>query len=173
MIPVLVVTGPCGVGKSSVASGIAELLCEQRMPHAVIDMDWTRDCFPSPADDPFHTALGYKNLAGMWQNYHTAGAQWLILVDVVEARADLDHVRAAVPGAKITLVRLRAGVPTLHARLVGREVGQSLVWHKARAAELSAQMDRDALEDVLIDTDGKGVLEIASEVLLKTRWIAS
>jgi len=73
-IPVIVVTGPVGVGKSSVAAAMSQLLDQTGMPHALIDLDALRWCHPSPAHDPFHIALGLRNLAAVWTNYHAANA---------------------------------------------------------------------------------------------------
>src|SRR5688500_12076589 len=89
-IPVAVITGPVGVGKTSVASAISDLLGDAGRAHALIDMDWLRSCHPAPPDDPFHTALGIDNLARVWAGYRGAGAERLVLVDVVEERGMLD-----------------------------------------------------------------------------------
>jgi chloramphenicol 3-O-phosphotransferase len=169
-IPILLLTGPVGVGKTSVAMAISELLNERGEPHAVIDQDWLRWCHPSPSHDPFHIQLGLRNLAAVWANYRSAGAARLILADVVEARADLEAYRGAIPGAAIILVRLHAALPTLHARLAVREAGASLHWHQQRAGELIVQMERDALEDLRVDTEGKPIEEIAAEVLERVGW---
>ncbi len=61
-IPVLVITGPVGVGKTTVAAALSELLAQARLAHAVIDLDWLRWCYPSPAHDPFQLELGIHNL---------------------------------------------------------------------------------------------------------------
>jgi DNA polymerase III delta prime subunit len=167
-IPTLVITGPPGVGKTTVGGAIGELLEERGEPHALIDLDWMRWCWPRPADDPFHTALGVRNLAAVWANYRAAGARRLILVDVVENRATLDDYRAAVPGAAIILVRLHADLSTIYTRLAGREAGESLAWHQSRAAVLNTQMERDALEDLRIDTAGRDPAAIAREILEQT-----
>lgn len=170
-IPLLVLTGPVGVGKTSVAAVLSDLLAEAGMVHAVIDLDWLRWCRPSPPSDPFHTALGLDNLAMIWRQYQEKQAERLILVDILESPAMLDAYRQAIPGARPTVVRLHAELATIHARLERREIGASLEWHRRRAAELSAQMERDALEDVRIATDDKTLLEIAWEVVRQTGWV--
>ena len=77
----------------------------------------------------------------------------------------------AVPGARLTVVRLHAALPTLRTRLAARETGASLAWHQNRAVELSEIMARNCVEDLLVDTDGKSVREIAGEVATKIGWI--
>ena len=170
-IPTVVITGPVGVGKSSVANAVSQLLGEAKKPHALVDMDHLRWCNLAPDDDPFNMRLGLRNLALVWANYVAAGAQRLIIVDIVERRDDIDDYQKAVPGARIVVVRLRADLATIHARLEHREVGTSLDWHQARAAELVAQMERDQVEDVVIDTEGKAVLAVAAEVLERVKGV--
>ena len=169
-IPVLVLTGPVGVGKTAVAGELSSLLEERGTAHAVIDMDWLRWCYPSPKQDPFHTALGLRNLAAVWASYSEAGAGRLVLVDVVETRDMLAAYHAAIPSADIYVVRLNATLPSILRRLAGRETGASLAWHQARAGELLGLMAERAVEDLLVDTDGKTVAEVAREVLYAIGW---
>ena len=169
-LPVLLVTGPVGVGKTSVAVSLSASLSRAGVPHALIDMDWLRECSPAPPGDPFQMALGMRNLAAVWANFREAGAERLVLADVVETREQRADYEAAVPGAGIQIVRLKAPLPTIHRRLEGRETGESLNWHQYRAAELAEQMERDALEDLLIDTERKTIGEIAQEVMERAGW---
>jgi adenylylsulfate kinase len=167
---VLVLTGPVGVGKTAVASALSGLLEQTGIPHALIDMDWLRWCYPTPSDDPFHMALGLRNLAMVWGNYRAVGARWLILVDIVETREALAEYHAAIPDASIIVVRLQATLPTILHRLRRRETGASLTWHEQRADELARLMAEQAVEDLLVQTEAKTVEEIAREVLTRTGW---
>jgi hypothetical protein len=173
LFPVLLLTGPVGVGKTTVASLLSMLLIERGVSHALIDLDWLRWAHPAPSGDPFHERLGIRNLASVWNNYRAAGARRLILIDVVETPAVLARHRAALPGAQITLVRLHAPLPTLHARLAGREIGASLAWHRQRATELAPLMEQAALEDRRIDTFGKTAAEVAGDLLELIGWGAA
>ncbi len=169
-VPVMLITGPVGVGKTTVASEVSELLAQARVPHAFVDMDSLRWSYPSPPGDRFRTALAMRNLAAVWEIFRTEGAERLVLAGVVESQAELDDYRAAVPGARIVVVRLRAPVETLQVRVAARELGSGRAWHLARAAELAAQMDRDAVEDVLIETEGRPLAEIAHEAMARFGW---
>lgn len=164
-VRVLVITGPVGVGKTSVAIAIGEELKRCDEPHAVIDADWLRWATPIPPDDPFNSGMGFRNLAAVASNYRAAGARWLIVADIVEGEAERAAYRGAVPDAELTIVRLRAPVDVIHGRLDGRETGHGLVWHKDRAIELSALMDERAVEDILIETANRPVEAIAGEIL--------
>ena len=154
-VPVLLIIGPVGVGKTTVASEVSELLIGRGIPHALVDMDCLRDCHPRRVNDPFHMALGIKNLAAVWVNFQASGAKRLLIVDIVEARNDLEKYRAAIPGATIVLIRLKASLQTLLSRVERRQLWSGREWHVHRAVELAAQMDRDHLEDILVDTEGK------------------
>lgn len=171
VVPVLVITGPVGVGKTSVARAISDLLGNAAVAHTMIDMDMLRWCYPRDPEDPFHEKLGLQNLAAVWANYQTAGAQRVVMADVVETRTTVTQYENTIPGAVVTVARLHAPVTTLHARLAGRETGADLEWHQNRAIELAAQMEETALEDLRVDTEGKTVLEIAQEIIARARWV--
>lgn len=173
-IPTLLITGPVGVGKTTVGGAVADLLSDAGLANGLIDMDALRWVFPSPADDPFHVALGLRNLAAVATNYRQAGATHLILVDILEARAHLAGYRDAVPGATIQVVRLHAAPATIAARISRRETNHAgHDWHQARAVELAALFARERLEDALIDTDGKSPATIAAEILNQIGWLST
>ena len=169
-IPVLLITGPVGVGKTTVALEVSTLLERAAVRHACVDMDSLRWCYPSPLHDPFRVTLGLQNLAAVWANCQAAGAERLVLASVIESRDELAGYQAAVPGAAILVVRLRASVATLTDRVARREVGAGHEWHLRRAAELAAQMDRDRVEDIVVETEGRSVPTVAREVLARSAW---
>jgi adenylylsulfate kinase len=152
---------------------MSRLLREANVSHATVDFDQLTAAFPrSPADDMWGTQLGLANLASMWRNYQAAGADRLLIARVVEARSELEGYRAAVPGAEITVVRLRAPLSALLARLRqrgGSEAG--LKWHLDRSVELAPQMDESRVEDILVETEERDPTELAREILLKLSWL--
>ncbi len=165
VIPTVVITGPVGIGKTAVSAAMSDILIAANEPHALVDMDHLRMSYPRPPHDRFHMALGRRNLAALWANYRAAGAECLIIADIVESQDDVDGYRAAVPGAEVTVVRLQASQDTLWRRLAQRETGESLRWHQQRALELAALMEKEAIGDLLVETDEKTALEIADEIL--------
>jgi AAA domain-containing protein len=169
-VPVLLITGPVGVGKTTVAFEASDLLEAIGVAHAVIDVDALSWCYPTPADDPFNNRLALRNLTCVWANFAAAGAARLILARVVETRDELEAFRQAVPGAELTVVRLRASDDTLRRRVGGREVGSNRESALRRAVELAKLMDYQAVEDRLVDTDGRSVTDIATEVLRRANW---
>jgi adenylylsulfate kinase-like enzyme len=170
-VPVLLITGPVGVGKTSVAFEVSERLDRAGVHHALVDVDSLRWCYPPPPEDPFRSRLALRNLAAVWPNFRAMGATRLVLVDVVETRAQLDGYRAAVSGAAVLVVRLRASPETLAARVRRRETGSALERHLRRAAELAASMEQARVEDLLVETDGRSIEEVAREVLTLSRWL--
>ena len=170
IVPVMLITGPPGAGKTTVAMEISELLDQARVPHALIDLDSLRWCYPRPAHDPFQVKLALKNLAAVWTNFQATGATRLVLADVLEVREDVDKFCIAVPDGKFFVVRLQTPVTTLVSRLKGREIGSGLDRMLSRAAELAGQMEEAKVEDLLVNTEGKSVTAVAHEVLAHSGW---
>ena len=173
-VPTIIVTGPVGVGKSTVAEAMGYLLLAAKIPHANVDFDQLTACYPRPADDDqWGTRLGLANLAAMWMNYQRSGARRLIIARVVESRADLDGYRDVIPGADILLVRLRAAPKTLVARVRQRGPWRDLEWHLNRAVELAAQMDAQRVEDMLVETEDRDPTTIARDILHRAGWLST
>lgn len=170
-MPTIIVTGPVGVGKSTVAEAMGYLLLAAKVPHANVDFDQLT-AGPRPTDDDvWGTKLGLSNLAAIWKNYQLAGARRLIIARVIESRSELDGFRQAVPGADIVLVRLRAAAETLQARVRRRGPWRDMEWHLKRSVELGAQLDAQPFEDVLIETDDRDVTAVARDVLYRAGWL--
>ena len=172
-IPVLVITGPIGVGKTTVASEVSEQLDNTKVAHAFVDIDSLRWCYPRPLHDPFRIELAMKNLAAVWKNFQALGAERLVLADIIETRNHLDYYRKAVPGAEILVVRLHATLSTLTEHIQQREVGSASNRHLQRAAELTAIMEHNSVEDMLVNIEGKTVETIAQEILTRSNWTAT
>ena len=168
--PVLLVTGPVGAGKTSVAETIGDELERRGLPHATVDVDWLCQCDPAPSDDPYNHRLGVRNLGAIWPNFAAAGATHLVLARVVESMDEIADYEAVLPGARITVCRLRARIETLHARLHGRDRGDWLAWMLARSVELSEILERNDVGHAVVDVDDLDVDAAAREVLRVTGW---
>jgi adenylylsulfate kinase len=171
-VPLLNIIGPVGIGKTSVAYAISDIFLYDYghvLPHAVIDLDEVRREWPAPDDDPFNTALGFKNLRAVWKNYQEAGAQCLIIPNVTESPEDLDKLRGAVPGADIFVVRLTAPLHVNHDRIRSREKTEGgLQWHLDRSTQLARELAEKKLEHIVVDTENKQPQDIATEIV--ERW---
>jgi hypothetical protein len=171
VVPTILVTGPVGVGKTTLVDEMSSLLRRAEVPHASVDFDQLTACYPrSPADDVWGTQLGLANLAALWRNYEALGADRLLIARVVEGRDELDGFRRAVPGAEIVVVRLRASVATLLDRIRHRGTSLGTDWHLARAPVLAASLDAHPVEDIVVETDGVQPTDLARDVLDRVGW---
>lgn len=170
-VPTIIVTGPVGVGKTTVAMEMGYALRDAEIPHATIDFDGLTACYPRPPDDDrWGTKLGLLNLAALWNNFRGSGARRLIIARVIESRSELEGFREAVPGMEVVVVRLRATTETLQTRVRQRRQG-AMDWHLDRAAELAALMDARAVEDLLFETEDREPGSIAREILRRVGWL--
>jgi adenylylsulfate kinase len=169
-VPVLVITGAVGAGKSTVASAAAALLRDAGTPHALVDLEQIERCWPVPDDDPWNERLIHKNLAALWANFAEAGAHRLIVCRVLEARSLLEQIRVAVPGADITVVRLRVPPAELHARIRHREEGDP-TWYLEAATYLAPVLERAGVEDHAVDNTGRPARDTARELLRRIGWL--
>jgi hypothetical protein len=168
-VPVLVISGPVGVGKTSVANEVSHVLSEGGVAHTLVDLDVLAATFPRPPDDPFHGRLALRNLGALWANAAVAGARNLVMARVIEHDEEVAALAAAIPGAELTVVRLTASDAQLLARVERREQGGGLAWHRDRALEL-ARLLESAPGDVVVDTAGRGIGEVAREVAAAVDW---
>lgn len=169
-VPVLVITGPVGVGKSTIAAEAAWLLRQADVPHALVDLDRIEQCWPVPADDPGNERVSHRNLACMWANFRQAGADRLIFARV--PRSLLRRVTKAVPGAQITVVRLRAPLAVLHERICSREASDP-DWFLDAATHTAEVFERAQVEDHLVDNENRPATVVAEEVLHRVGWLPS
>src|SRR5215471_17116259 len=168
-VPVLLITGPVGVGKSTVAGEAARLLREADIPHALVDLAWVEQCWPIPADDPWNERLTHRNLACLWANFRQAGAGRLLLVRVLEDRSLLRQVAEAVPGAKITVVRLRAPLPVLHARIRAREASDPDCF-LGPPTHRGEGLERGGVPEHLVNLRQRPRAVVGEEVLRRAEW---
>ncbi len=56
----------------------------------------------------------------MWVNFRAVGAERLIISRVLEARSLISHITDAVPGTDVVVVRLRAPLDVVEARIRDR-----------------------------------------------------
>ena len=101
----------------------------------------------------------------------TRGAKNLVLATVVEDKDFIEGLAATIPNAMVFTFQLFASPETLVQRVEKREIGSGLEWHKNRSLELLNLLQADNVPcDQRIDTDGKTVLELASEIADKVEW---
>lgn len=166
-IPLLLITGPAGVGKTTIAFEVCVQLAAAGVAHAMIDLDETERLWPPPADDPHRERLNEANLRAMWANFAAAGASRLIVTAVMpDLTVHPALILRALPDADLTLVRLLASHADLESRLVTREIGSGLARQAPRSHAQLDVMQREYRGDAtMIDTAGRTVPDIAAEVI--------
>jgi hypothetical protein len=169
VIEIVVIAGPAGVGKTTVANELSTQLRGAGVGHAVVDTDALDDVFPVP-DDQWR--LTERHLAFVWQSYRELGISRLILTGVyLHEPKELAWITRAIGPDRVTLVRLDAGDDALAARVRGREIGSSyqdqLTRTRTQARALRTSIDERA---IVSRTDDRSVVEIASEIGSALGW---
>lgn len=171
-VPVLFVTGSCGVGKTTIAAEINDVLAEARIANAAVDLDALTWQWPS--DTPFNRDLKFANLQAMWPNYLAHGATRLVLAGVLQERSELARYHDAIPGAQIVVCRLIAPQALRIARLRERmPPGAGRDWHMHRTVELEEILVQNKVEDFTISNDRRPAREVAREILHRVGWLES
>lgn len=147
--PVLVLNGVCGVGKTTIAEAVSDLLNTRQIPHALIDLDALSKLFPRPDNDPFGTDTALHNLQTLLPNL---GPRPLIVARVVETAAQMMALSQTLAPCTLTHVLLQAAPQTVHTRLAHREHGETLEWHRNRAAQLDVTLRSGPSPDLTLDT---------------------
>ncbi|HVI38514.1 MAG TPA: hypothetical protein VM684_19910 [Gaiellales bacterium] len=169
MIEVLVIVGPAGVGKTSVANEVSAQLRAADIAHAVIDTDALDDVYPVPDE---HWRLTERNLGLVWQSFRQLGTRRLILAGVYLYReSELSWIRRASGADRLLLVRLSASDRTLGERVGRREIGSAHDDQLARTlVQANALAEEAAPHAPVIETDGRTVPDIAAEIVALLGW---
>jgi adenylylsulfate kinase len=169
-IPVLLISGTVGSGKSTITAEINDLLAEREIPNAAVDLDAL--VWQWPSTSPWNSDLMFENLAAMWPNYRGHGAERLVLGRVLEAPHELDRYRAVIPGAEIIVCRLAVPQSLRERRLRQRmPPGPSLDWHLKRTVELETILEQCGFEDFVVDNGERPVRDVAIDVLVRSDWL--
>lgn len=166
----LVISGPPGVGKTTVAWEVFSRAAERDEAPAMVDLDLLGAAWPAPEDDPFQHRLKARNLAAVWANFRETGSRCLVVAAVIETSAELEMLGSAVD-SDVFLCRLTASDDTLADRIRarGREFGDDLSKLVERSSVLSELLSRHDVADVAITTDGRPVGEVADSLLAAWR----
>lgn len=169
----LFLNGTVGVGKSTTAKRVGYHLVDRGVPHAVLDLDEIRQCWPAPSGDPFHLELQLRNLAALASSFWDAGASRLVLAGVCESGAERIRYAEAV-GVPLTVCRLRARPDVLESRLRSRHAApgaeDELAWHLERSPVLDAVLDTGGADDAEVAVDERTPDEVAGAVLAEVDW---
>jgi hypothetical protein len=169
VVPVLLVTGPIGVGKTAVLREADSLLIEAGVCHATVELEEIARCWPK-AIERSRASFVHENLATLWSNFAAVGATRLLLSALVERRSEVQRVSEAVPGAVVAVVRLHAPLAVLEQRIRLREPA-SPDGEIDGARWWSQHFEGVHPEDYLVESDRRPVREIAADMLRLADWL--
>ena len=182
----LIVCGTSGVGKSSVAAQICQLLTHAGAPSAFIDADTLAQFGPAPWRHQqavsFYDMLKCKNVGSLWPNFRDAGALHLVLAACVDSRQLREQYERALEGCVLQIVLLIAPPDRLRQRLTGRqrdpfhptthaEDGTIREEVLERVAQEQARLQTAGVHDFAVVNDTSPV-QAAARVLKLAGWLA-
>ncbi|MFB4277020.1 hypothetical protein ACBJ59_17135 [Nonomuraea sp. MTCD27] len=169
---VLLIGGRAGVGKSTTGYEVSRLLRAASVSHCLIEGDNLDEVHPAPEGDPHRSRITERNLTAVWANYAALGHRRLIYTNTVSVLESELVTRAMGGRTRVVGVLLTAGDATVAARLGARERGSGLAEETVRSARGARLLEREAAGWVVrVATDGKGVVEVAREVVAATGWL--
>jgi predicted ABC-type ATPase len=159
-IPVLWISGPSGVGKSTVSWQLYTELTESGVPVAFADTDQLGMCSSAPAADPGGQRIKAQNVGAMLSNYRGAGARCVIVNGFVDPALGIPT--DLLSQASLTICRLRADLDEVIRRLAGRHESSDYQAELIREVrDEAAGLDASEFADACIDTDGVPAAEVA------------
>lgn len=169
---VLFIGGRSGVGKSTAAEALHDLLAAADVRHAVIEGDFLDLAHPAPHVEHPDAHLAERNLAAMWAAYRELGHHRLVYTNTVSV---LEHERlAAAMGDEpvVTVVLLRAGDDATAERLARRAGGAVPAAQLAHSTRTAGRLDTATADTVTrIDTDATAPADIARRLASLTGWL--
>ncbi len=169
-IPTVWITGTVGAGKTTLAEAISNMIEAAGIRHGLISTDWLGQLVPFLPDDPFAGKFTARNLAAIWPNYIEQGVRHMVVEGVIETPVMKEAFVEALPGADVTVVRVRSPQTLINERITERETGFYKERLLARSAELTPILEAAALEDFTVDNDGRDIDIVASAVLDHLGW---
>jgi predicted ABC-type ATPase len=162
-VPVLWITGPAGVGKSTVSWQIFGELAEAGVHVAFADADQFCMCYPAPPGDPTRERIKAQNLGALIPRYRAAGADCVIVNGCLDP--GLGVLSELMPQADLTVYRLRAEPDELLRRYTDRDgTGDDLGELLQETIAEAYAMDAIDFADACVDTTSIGVADVVELV---------
>jgi adenylylsulfate kinase-like enzyme len=167
----LIITGTMGAGKSSVLGEASDILAQQSIAHAAIDVD-ALGLARLPSGDE-NDGVMYRNLESVCKNYAELGVRRFVVARALESREQLEMCRRIVSAEKTVVCRLTGSIETMEQRVGIREAGISKREYVTRVTKLNAILDAAGLEDFIIINENRTVTDVAQELLMRAGWISN
>jgi hypothetical protein len=177
-LPVLVVTGPRAVGSSTVGFGLAMTRWSAHLCTGFVDLQQLSVLGTPDQTTTADSDLMIVQLAAMHGFFAARGAGLLVVSGHLGV-ADRGSLRAALPMAPVTVVRLRADAATFEAHVRARFAGsgarlagddlqgaESSYRDSVVAASITEQeyLDVHATGDAFVDVTGRTPTDVVAEV---------
>ena len=161
----MLLTGSFGVGKTTVAVEMADILEKRGELDAVIDLDWLT--WAAAADDDAEHRMMLTNLAPVLENYRRAGIRSFIFARAIRNASDLKGLRDTV-AMPLHVVRLTLEWEEIELRL-SSDVTSGRKDDLREAAARMSRSEGEGFEDVVIAND-RPVRVVALEILAWLGW---
>ncbi len=157
----LIITGPPGVGKTSVLTALVDELTDDDVPHAAIELETLAWTHPALSDE-----LWLRHIKATCALYEGAGQSLLLVAETLETDDDSNQLLDALGADEHFIVRLEAQPATLVERIVEREpeswsgLGE-LVEH---TQELAVSMSALSRVDLVLTTEDQRPEAVAHRI---------
>ncbi|TCK64459.1 AAA family ATPase [Curtobacterium sp. PhB136] len=169
---VLFIGGRSGVGKSTAADALHELLASADVRHAVIEGDTLDLAHPAPHVEHPDAHVAERNLAAIWANYRELGHHRLVYTNTVSVLETARLAAAMGDDPVVFAVLLRAGDDATASRLRRRAGGPLPAGQLAHSARTAGRLDTATTDHVTrVDTDDMAPNDVARRLASITGWL--
>ena len=164
----ILIAGVFGVGKSTMAAQIADLLEARGVRYAALDLDWLSWAW---SDDASHgvNELMLEHLALLVGNLRRRGNDRFVLAGAVMRDPEWRAIRDTM-GMPIRLVRLTASPAAIRARLAAEPTTGRLDDARQTEAWLAGSGEGEPVPDLVIRNEGP-IVDTATAILAWTGWL--
>ena len=163
----ILISGVYGVGKSTMAAQIADLLEARGVHYAALDLDWLSWAW---SDDGDHGhALMLEHLALVVRNLRRRGNDRFVLAGAIMRDVEWQAIRDTM-AMPIRLVRLTASPEVLRDRFAAEPTSGRLDDLRQTETWLAAPGDDEPTPDLVIANDGP-IVDTAAAILAWTGWL--
>jgi adenylylsulfate kinase len=167
----IALTGTIGVGKTTLAEAISEELHDRGIRHALIDLDWLGQVYPTPeGHDPYSYQLALQNLKEVWPNFQAVGAERVVVAGTLLNEDHRDRLSGAL-NLPLSVVLLEAPQEILEARIKQRNSGRLQKDFLARTGQVAADIKAANIHDLLVANHGHDPRGISLDVLKLVGWL--
>jgi predicted kinase len=164
-IDLLILHGPPGAGKSTLAKAIATHLKKDKLRHVVIELDDLANIYPLSLK-----GIMYKNLAAIWPNYVGLGDIKIIIPTYLQLN-ELEIIKNIAPAKNFSVCEITAPKLELQRRITEREPSEDL---RKRLLgyidDFAVNSPEDKFINFKISNHNKNAENIAFEIIQKSNW---